>query len=139
MRTSIVEEMVGAVQDSIYLLWELMAVGSWGVTRPPPCIVTFACLDDAQIASDQYRSKTFPLRFLKFWDLSQPPWPINPCRREFGDDALTQRFTVPGLMSRHTLQSSAIHSQTVRYIGAAISDDADNTMGSLCQSSKERS
>ena len=95
--------------------YNLLAVGTWGSSRPPECILP-KCLEVTQVSRDAYRNFFFPIRFLKFWDLSQPAL-VDQCRSSFGDESITWRFTVPGLQSAHAMQSATFLSQRVHYIG----------------------
>ena len=101
-------------QDYMWQFLDFLAIGTWGSAQIPECVLP-ACLDEAQLSGTLYLNWLFPLRFLKFWDLSQPPLLSTGC--ELIDEPLTYRFTVPGLMSQLSFQSAALLQQTVEYRG----------------------
>ena len=60
------------------------------------------CLATVTRANLPYRMISFPIFYLHFWSLGTPP-PANPCKF-----VMAQRFTIPGLWSMSSMQSSAL-------------------------------
>ena len=85
--------------DKIYDYLEILAIGTWASSRPPEC-TTAHCLEVAEQSTALYRGFFFPMRFMHFWQLSQP------AIKSVCGGHLTQRYTVPGLLSGHALQSA---------------------------------
>ena len=96
-----------SVKGRLLDLMDATAVGTWGSQRPLPC-ATDSCLDVQDMSLPLYRNFLFPIRFLKFWDLSQPPL-LDSC----SPVATVSRFTVPGLASHYSAQSHTLLSQNV--------------------------
>jgi hypothetical protein len=69
------------------------------------------CLATVPRANPIYRLLSFPIFYLHFWSLGTPP-PANPCMF-----VMANRFTIPGLWSTSSMQSSTLLSQSFEYRG----------------------
>ena len=89
-------------QDKLYALIDLLSFGTWASPALPDCTAGLdkTCLAKAERSSWIYRMLLFPVQHLQFWDASSPPL-VDPCR-----GLMKMKWTVPGLLSRYSLQSA---------------------------------
>ena len=69
------------------------------------------CLATVPRANPIYRLISFPIFYLHFWSLGTPP-PANPCKF-----VMANRFTIPGLWSMSSMQSSTLLGHDFEYRG----------------------
>ena len=92
------------VVQPVHWLLDELAVGNWGSPVAPDCYASH-CLDVAERSTDVYRDLTFPLKHLMFWDHTGPPL------IDFCGGTMEWKFTVPGLFSKYSLQSTTLLQQ----------------------------
>ena len=124
------QHMLANAADEIEDFLGALELGEWKEPRKVDCMAeageTYFCLARVERSTKLYRNALFPVGHLQFWDMASPPLisapPISgetqPCDKQFAF-----KFTVPGLTSSYTLQSSTIlsikHTRWCSYIPTA--------------------
>ena len=93
---------IGYAREKLDFLSAQLSLGTWVTPSAPDCALDSSgyCLVTQERSSLRYRAFLFPVKHLMLWDLASPPL-ANPCRGR-----MSQKWTIPGLMSQYSLQAA---------------------------------